>query len=359
MFSSQARYFLYGTLLSASVISLSVQAGTNDGVFGDYFTNIIQNNCTNSTLVTWFELTPYGKPKCSTIQSILASVFSSSSAPEGQAMLWFNTDGSIKYGDVNWRRAGNTVSTNNTVEISWDLRVNNIISPATSTITWNGAWLTNVPWTSISNKPFDTYNNATLGNISSNSTLSVQNNANIGWNVNIGWNINSNGNANIGGAVSASVFNGNGAWVTNVAAISAPWAGITGKPFDIYNNAWLADVSTNNISANGLIYTNSYFQSAWSAYIGWSIQTSSVVYTPWLCLNGDCRYSWPVAPPQVVWSCPTGQAINAIYSDGTVWCVALPVPSAYVAPGGWAWDGLGVGGGDGGSCGGVGGDCGW
>ena len=40
MISPQLRYFVYGSLLSASLISLSVSAGAADGVFGDYFTRM-------------------------------------------------------------------------------------------------------------------------------------------------------------------------------------------------------------------------------------------------------------------------------------------------------------------------------
>ena len=113
MFSSQLRYFLYGTVLSASLISLSVSAGAADGVFGDYFTRMI-GSCNPSfwQVVTGFDTTPttYGNRQCTGIKWILASVFGSSSAPDGQAMLGFNPDGTPKYGDVNWRKTGTDIS---------------------------------------------------------------------------------------------------------------------------------------------------------------------------------------------------------------------------------------------------------
>jgi hypothetical protein len=114
MFSPQLRYFVYGTVLSASLFSLSASAGTADGVFGDYFTNIIQScNPSFGQVITGFDQTPgstYGTRQCSGIKSILASVFGSSVAPDGQAMIGFNTDGSPKYGDVNWKKTGTDIS---------------------------------------------------------------------------------------------------------------------------------------------------------------------------------------------------------------------------------------------------------
>ena len=102
MSPSQLRYLLYGTVLSASLISLTVQATPADGVFGDYFSNIINNSCTSNSVVTGFDTTSsaYGTTKCSTIQSLLGSIFGSTLAPDGQAMIGFYADGSPKYGVV-------------------------------------------------------------------------------------------------------------------------------------------------------------------------------------------------------------------------------------------------------------------
>ena len=115
MFSSQLRYFLYGTILSASLISLSVSAGTADGVFGEYFNNIIRDstNCGINTAITWFTSTAgasFGIQRCTTFQNIVQSVLGISSAIDGQAVVWFNLDGSPKYGDVNWRNSGGNIS---------------------------------------------------------------------------------------------------------------------------------------------------------------------------------------------------------------------------------------------------------
>lgn len=81
--SLQLRYFLYGTILSVSLISLSVQAGTNDGVFGDYFTRII-GGCPSNTVITGFDSTAstYGTRQCSSLQSLLGTLFGSSIAPD-------------------------------------------------------------------------------------------------------------------------------------------------------------------------------------------------------------------------------------------------------------------------------------
>lgn len=92
MFSPQLRYFLYGTVLSASLISLSVQAGTADGVFGDYFNNIIRDasSCGTNTAITGFTATAgasFGTQRCTTFQDIVKSVLGTSSAIDGQAVV--------------------------------------------------------------------------------------------------------------------------------------------------------------------------------------------------------------------------------------------------------------------------------
>jgi hypothetical protein len=64
---SRLRYALYGSLASVSLISLSVSAGTADGVFGDYFRNIISTPCAAGFIITGFSETPdinYGKRIC-------------------------------------------------------------------------------------------------------------------------------------------------------------------------------------------------------------------------------------------------------------------------------------------------------
>ena len=45
---------------------------------------------------------------------------------------------------------------------------------------------------------------------------------------------------------------------------ASTWSSISGKPFDASNNAWLADISTNNIFANGGINANGNIQAAGS-----------------------------------------------------------------------------------------------
>lgn len=111
---SNIRYLTYGIIVTFSLSSLIVSASTEDGVFGDYFTNIITNWCADKSVVTGFDTTPvtYGKTKCSTIQSLLASLFGSSpSAPNGQAVVGFNSDGTLKYGDVGaFARVGDNIA---------------------------------------------------------------------------------------------------------------------------------------------------------------------------------------------------------------------------------------------------------
>ena len=90
--TSQLRYFIYGTVLSASLISLSVSAGTADGVFGEYFNNIIKDstNCGINTAITGFTSTAgasFGIQRCTTFQDIVKSVLGSSSTIDGQAVV--------------------------------------------------------------------------------------------------------------------------------------------------------------------------------------------------------------------------------------------------------------------------------
>ncbi len=114
--TSRLRYALYGSLLSASLISLSVSAGAADGVFGEYFNNIIKDstNCGINTTITGFTSTAgtsFGTQRCTTFQNIVKSVLGSSTAPDGQAIIWFDaTTGNPKYGSVNWQNSGGNIS---------------------------------------------------------------------------------------------------------------------------------------------------------------------------------------------------------------------------------------------------------
>ena len=115
LFPSRLRYVLYGAVASISLISLSVSAGAADGVFGEYFNNIIRDasSCGTNTAITGFTATAgasFGTQRCTTFQNIVKSVLGTSSATDGQAVVWFNTDGSPKYGDVNWRNSGWNIS---------------------------------------------------------------------------------------------------------------------------------------------------------------------------------------------------------------------------------------------------------
>jgi hypothetical protein len=106
------RYFLYGTILFLST-SIIASAGSEDGVFGDYFTRMIWL-CPASSVVTGFDTNSntYGARQCKTISEMIGSIFGSSpTAQNGQAMVGFNTDGTLKYGDVGaFFRTGNNIS---------------------------------------------------------------------------------------------------------------------------------------------------------------------------------------------------------------------------------------------------------
>ena len=76
LLSSRLRYTLYGTVLSASLISLSASAGTADGVFGEYFKNIINTPCSYGyEVITGFSAssTNYGTRTCTSIATVLGN----------------------------------------------------------------------------------------------------------------------------------------------------------------------------------------------------------------------------------------------------------------------------------------------
>lgn len=92
LFPSRLRYVLYGAVASISLISLSVSAGAADGVFGEYFNNIIRDasSCGTNTAITGFTATAgasFGTQRCTTFQNIVKSVLGTSSATDGQAVV--------------------------------------------------------------------------------------------------------------------------------------------------------------------------------------------------------------------------------------------------------------------------------
>jgi hypothetical protein len=54
MVSSKIKYSTYGAIISFSLITLSVSATNTDGIFGDYFRNIINDadSCGTNTAIT-------------------------------------------------------------------------------------------------------------------------------------------------------------------------------------------------------------------------------------------------------------------------------------------------------------------
>lgn len=108
MFSPQIRWFLYGVLITTSLVSVITYASGIDGVFGDYFDNIIHDavGCWTNTAITGFDTTPanFGKQKCTTFDNIVRTVLWVGTTPSGQAVVWFDVSGNPVYGDVNWHK---------------------------------------------------------------------------------------------------------------------------------------------------------------------------------------------------------------------------------------------------------------
>ncbi|MBC7498345.1 shufflon system plasmid conjugative transfer pilus tip adhesin PilV [Candidatus Gracilibacteria bacterium] len=65
-------------------------------------------------MITGFDTsatTTFGTQKCSSYQSVVQTVLGTSHAPIGQAVISLNTNGSLRYGDVNyWNKTGNDIS---------------------------------------------------------------------------------------------------------------------------------------------------------------------------------------------------------------------------------------------------------
>lgn len=112
MFSPQIRWFFYGALVSASLISVTTYALTwPDGVFGDYFTRMtgfcLEGGSTSEVLTGLgnnADLVPFWTKRCTSLKSLIGNIFGSTSAPEWQAIVGFKADGSPLYGDVNWHK---------------------------------------------------------------------------------------------------------------------------------------------------------------------------------------------------------------------------------------------------------------
>lgn len=74
------KYFLFGIIISASIVSVVTYATWDDGVFGDYFQNIINNAwiCNNAnSVVTSFDNSlgsSYGTKICRTIKDLVSSL---------------------------------------------------------------------------------------------------------------------------------------------------------------------------------------------------------------------------------------------------------------------------------------------
>ncbi len=76
MTSLSLRYSLLGLLLSLTTLT-PVHAGVSDGLFGDYFTNMIGYCPSTTDVVIGFSpnAIDYGARKCTPLSTILATLF--------------------------------------------------------------------------------------------------------------------------------------------------------------------------------------------------------------------------------------------------------------------------------------------
>ena len=87
MNTTNLRYFLYGIVLATSLSSLASQAAGPDGVFGDYFQNMITDaaSCGAGTAITGFDSTlgtGFGTQECTTFDNLVKTVLTTfGSAP--------------------------------------------------------------------------------------------------------------------------------------------------------------------------------------------------------------------------------------------------------------------------------------
>lgn len=177
MFSIKIKSFLYGSLITASLISVTTYALTwPDGVFGDYFERMIQPAwCWLASAITGFSgaSSAYGQQECMTFIDIVKSVIPTQAPSSGKAVVWYQINGSPIYGEVNWNNSGSDISyTNGNVGIGTD-------SPSTKlSVSWsilandlcllNGSCLsTAAQKTDISGAPvlYNLYNNAAWSNM--------------------------------------------------------------------------------------------------------------------------------------------------------------------------------------------------
>lgn len=117
MFSSRIRYSLYGVILTASLGSLAVQAAGTDGIFGDYFQNMIRDaaSCGTNTVITGFDTTAgstFGTQECTPFNTLVKTVLKTFwSAPAWQAVVGYDpATGNPIFWDVNWVRSGANIS---------------------------------------------------------------------------------------------------------------------------------------------------------------------------------------------------------------------------------------------------------
>lgn len=119
MFSIKIKSFLYGAIVSASLISMTTYAlSWPDGVFGDYFENMTGyclSGWSNAQVLTGLAGNSdapddFGSKRCTSLKSLIWNIFGSTSAPDWQAIVGFKPDGSPLYGDVNWHNDGTNIT---------------------------------------------------------------------------------------------------------------------------------------------------------------------------------------------------------------------------------------------------------
>lgn len=148
MFTSRIRIFLFGIITSISLVSVLTYASGPDGVFGDYFQNMINNSlvCSDpNVVVTGFDNTPsnYGTKVCRTIKDLVST------------LGIFNISGNIGIGTNN---PGAELSVSGSIQIKdgteWNGKV--LTSNANGKASWqdlSGAGIEIINGTKVCNMP--------------------------------------------------------------------------------------------------------------------------------------------------------------------------------------------------------------
>ncbi len=104
-------YSFFIVMFSACILSVPLFSHAADGLFGTYFQRMTWP-CAVWSVLTGFDQTSgsYGTRTCTTLSTMLGSIFWTTTVPVWQALVGFNADGTLRFGSVNWVRSGNTIS---------------------------------------------------------------------------------------------------------------------------------------------------------------------------------------------------------------------------------------------------------